>query len=221
MNIFEAIEKRHSVRQYLDKPIENEKIAALNEEIKRCNEEGGLNIQLVTNEPQAFTGVLAHYGKLTNVSNYICLVGKRGEDLNEKLGYYGEKIVLRAQMLSLNTCWVALTYNKRKCKAVVNRGEKNVLVISLGYGATQGHERKSKSFSDVASFSGDCPEWFKRGVECALKAPTATNQQSFRFSLENGIVKAKATGGFYSDVDLGIVKYHFEVGAGRENFIWD
>ena len=220
MDIFEAVEKRHSVRQYLDKPIEAEKVAALQAEIEKCNEESGLHIQLVTNEPQSFTGIMAHYGSFTNVSNYICLVGKKGDDLNEKLGYYGEKIVLLAQMLSLNTCWVAMTYNKRKCKAVVNKGEMNVLVISLGLGATQGHERKTKSFSDVASVSGDCPEWFRKGVECALKAPTATNQQSFNFSLENGKVNAKATGGFYSDVDLGIVKYHFELGAGKENFDW-
>ena len=220
MDIFEAVEKRHSVRQYLDKPIEEEKISVLQEEIRKCNEESGLHIQLVTNEPKSFTGIMAHYGSFKNVSNYICLVGKKGKDLNEKLGYYGEKIVLLAQMLSLNTCWVAMTYNKRKCKAVVDKGEKNVIVISLGYGATQGHERKTKSFSDVASVSGDCPEWFRKGVECALKAPTATNQQSFRFALENGKVNAKATGGFYSDVDLGIVKYHFELGAGKENFDW-
>ena len=33
-------------------------------------------------------------------------------------------------------------------------------------------------------------------------------------------VFAKSLGGFYSKVDLGIVKYHFEVGAGTENFRW-
>ncbi|MFR4700307.1 MAG: nitroreductase, partial [Christensenellaceae bacterium] len=33
-----------------------------------------------------------------------------------------------------------------------------------------------------------------------------------------GKVSARATGGFYSKRDLGIVKYHFEIGAG--NFSW-
>jgi len=57
-------------------------------------------------------------------------------------------------------------------------------------------------------------------VEAALLAPTAVNQQKFRFTLSDRTVKAEATGGFSSRVDLGIVKYHFERGAGTEHFRW-
>ena len=59
-------------------------------------------------------------------------------------------------------------------------------------------------------------------VACALLAPTAINQQKFKFSLHDGNkVSVKAGLGFYSKVDLGIVKYHFEIGAGVKNFEWD
>ena len=51
-------------------------------------------------------------------------------------------------------------------------------------------------------------------------APTAMNQQKFLISYEDKKVNAKSLGGFYSKVDLGIVKYHFEVSAGKENFDW-
>ena len=68
---------------------------------------------------------------------------------------------------------------------------------------------------------GTVPDWFGRGVEAALLAPTAMNQQKFLFTLDGSKVSSKAGMGFYTKLDLGIVKYHFEIGAGRENFRWN
>ena len=112
MNLTEAIQSRHSVRQYKNKPLEAEAISALQAEIAACNQESGLHIQLVTNEPKAFDSFMAHYGKFSSVTNYIAMIGKKSPDLDEKCGYYGERLVLKAQQLGLNTCWVAMTYKK-------------------------------------------------------------------------------------------------------------
>ena len=150
--------------------------------------------------------------------NYLALVGPKGAD--EKLGYYGERLVLKATQLGLDTCWVALTFRKGKCPVAVAPGEKLVCVAALGYGQTHGVPHKSKSLSEVCRAEGDLPDWFRSGVEAALLAPTATNQQKFLLTLEGDAVRAESTGGFYSKVDLGIVKYHFEVGAGRDHFTW-
>ncbi|MBO5776370.1 MAG: nitroreductase, partial [Clostridia bacterium] len=114
MDIFEAIENRHSVRRYLDKKIPDDIIEILNREIYNCNVEGALNIQLVCNRPEAFQGIKASYGKLQNVNNYIALVGKKSNTLDYRVGYYGERIVIKAQQLGLNTCWLGGTYSKRK-----------------------------------------------------------------------------------------------------------
>ena len=216
MDIFEAMEKRHSVRQYIEKPLGAEEALALSEEIKLCNEEGGLHIQLVKDEPKAFSGFMAHYGKFSGVTNYIALVGPKGPDLDEKCGYYGERLVLKAQDLGLNTCWVALTYSKIPGAFKVEKGEALTVVIALGYGKTEGVPHKSKAPEEVSNVSANSPEWFKNGVRAALLAPTAVNQQKFYFTLENGKVTAKAKTAFYSRVDLGIAKYHFELGAGRK-----
>lgn len=216
MDIFEAMEKRHSVRQYIEKPLGAEEALALSEEIKLCNEEGGLHIQLVKDEPKAFSGFMAHYGKFSGVTNYIALVGPKGPDLDEKCGYYGERLVLKAQELGLNTCWVALTYSKIPGAFKVEKGEALTVVIALGYGKTEGVPHKSKAPEEVSNVSANSPEWFKNGVRAALLAPTAVNQQKFYFTLENGKVTAKAKTAFYSRVDLGIAKYHFELGAGRK-----
>lgn len=220
MDIKEAIKQRHSVRQYLEKPIERQLVDSLNEEIKLCNEEGGLHIQLVTDEPKAFAGFLAHYGSFRGVSNYIALVGPKSANLEEKCGYYGERIVLKAQQLGLNTCWVALTFSKVKGAYEVRKGEKLTLVIALGYGSTQGKQHKSKNYDDVAVCNGDAPQWFKDGVYAALLAPTAVNQQKFKFTLTEGKVAAKTRIGSNVKVDLGIAKYHFEVGSGKNSDIW-
>ena len=221
MELMEAIINRHSVRRYNDKPIEKEKIDELLKEIDLCNKEGDLNIQLVTNEPEAFDGFMAHYGHFSGVSNYIAVVGKKGKNFDERCGYYGERLVLKAQQLGLNTCWVALTYKKIPGAFEVAKGEKLSCVISLGYGINQGKSRPSKTVGEVSNIDKDSPEWFRKGVEAALLAPTAVNQQKFYLTLKGGKVCAKAGLGFYAKVDLGIVKYHFEIGAGKENFSWE
>ncbi len=220
MNLKEAIAARHSVRQYKNQALTTDDIVALRTEIEICNEESGLHIQLVTNEPKAFDGFMAHYGKFSGVTNYLALIGKKGPWLEQQCGYYGERLVLKAQQLGLNTCWVAMTYSKIKTAFVVDSGEKLCIVIALGYGETQGVPHKSKSAKDVMKADGQVPQWFRDGVEAALLAPTAMNQQKFVFSLDGNQVSAKPGLGFYSKIDLGIVKYHFEIGAGTQNFTW-
>ena len=218
-DIMEVIRARHSVRQYLDKPIPKETRNELNAYAEELNRTGNLNIQVIYGEPECFNTRMAHYGRFSGCSNYIAIIGREAEDLDERGGYYGELLVLRAQELGLNTCWAALTHGKSK--ATVNSGEREVILISLGYGQNQGNIHKSKSPSDVSNISPDSPEWFKRGVEAALLAPTAVNQQKFKFTLTGNKVSAKH--GFLGSclkIDLGIVKCHFELGAGKENFEW-
>lgn len=220
MTIMEAIRQRHSVRQYTDKPLGEDVIRPLEEEIAACNKESGLHIQLVKNESKAFDSFMAHYGKFSGVTNYIAMIGKKGPDLEEACGYYGERLVLKAQQLGLNTCWVAMTYSKIRSAFSVGEGEKLCIVISLGYGKTQGVPHKSKAIEKVAKTDGPVPDWFTSGVKAALLAPTAMNQQKFRFTLTDDKVSVRAGVGFYTKIDLGIVRYHFEAGAGKEHFTW-
>lgn len=220
MDLYEASKFRHSVRSYKLESIDEETKAKLSTEVSKCNAESGLNIQLVIDEPEAFSGLMAHYGKFKNVTNYFAMIGKNDKDLQEKLGYYGEKLVLVAQSLGLNTCWVALTYSKRKSKVQIKKGEKLVCVIALGYGETDGVPHKNKPIENFYTFAEDDPEWMKRGVESAMLAPTAINQQKFKFERNGNMVKATALRGFYTKLDLGIVKFHFELGAGKDNFVW-
>ena len=215
MEILEIMQQRHSMRQYTDRAIEPEKRAVLDALTQEINRKAGLSVQIIYDDPKCFDSFMAHYGKFAGVRNYIALVGKKAPGLDETLGYYGEELVLKAQELGLNTCWVALTHGKSK--AAVGRGEKEVCLIALGYGVTQGVEHKSRPMQELCTCGEPMPEWFRCGMNAAMLAPTAMNQQKFRFELlPDGTVKAACGSGFYTKLDLGIVKYHFEAVTGKK-----
>lgn len=217
MDIIQAIRERHSVRESSGKKIEKEKRQRLDALIEACNEESGLHIQIRYDDPFGFDSRLAYYGKFRNVDNYIVLAGIPSDDLQEKCGYYGEKIVLEAQMMGLNTCWTALTFNKTNVKKIIPMNEKLVLVIAIGYGANQGKVHKSKSIERVMATKGEMPDWFRKGAEAALLAPTAMNQQKFKMGIKDGSPVLRVVGkGPYTKIDLGIVKYHFEIASGHK-----
>ena len=192
MDIKDAIKARHSVRFYKDEPISDEHKAELEALIGECNAESGLHLQLIVDD-------------------------KAMADLEVRGGYYGQKIVLAAQMMGLNTCWVAGTYKRGKCKAEVKDNEKIVCVIAIGYGENQGTKHKSKPLSKLCSVpESKMPVWFKNGVKAAMMAPTAMNQQKFRISLEEDEPIITSGRGPMTGLDLGIVKYNFEAASGRK-----
>lgn len=223
MTLLEAIQARHSVRAYIDKPLSEEIVAALRAKIDEVNAATGLHVQLILDEPKSFQCAMAQYGHFSDVSNYLVMAGKKTDDLDEKVGYYGEQIVLLAQTLGLNTCWVGVSYSKIPNTYVLEDDEKIACYISLGYGANQGVSHKIKSVKDVSNASDLTPKWFLDGVNAALLAPTAVNQQKFFFEYITGnkVIARKGTSLLgYTKMDLGIAKYHFEVGAGIKNFTW-
>lgn len=214
MEWIEVMRQRHSVRQYTDQKIPMEIQEKLKAEVERLNTESGLHMQLFFDEPVCFDSRMAHYGKFTNVKNYLSIVGKKEPKLEEKTGYYGEKVVLLAQSLGINSCWVGMTHGKSD--AIVNKDEKQVIVVSLGYGENQGVAHKSKPMDKLCSVTGDVPTWFHTGMEATMLSPTAVNQQKFLISYDGKKLSAKVNGrGFFSKVDLGIVKCDFELASGH------
>ncbi len=223
MDLKEAIVARHSVRRYLDKPLEPAQISILQGAISRINTETGLHIQLVLDEPRAFSSGLRKYGNFSGVKNYIVMAGQKGDEVEEQVGYHGEELVLLAQTLGLNTCWVALTYKKIPEAYQLNEGERIHCVISLGYGENPGVQHPMRARERFYEASGPLPKWFEAGLDAALLAPTAINQQKFKFILlPDGTVEAVTLLSLagYTRMDLGIAKYHFEIGAAPEKVTW-
>lgn len=213
MELMEAMQARHSVRRYTDEKIGADVADALRAELDAINAESGLHFALFTDEETGFAG------KLHNVKNYIAFAGS-GKNLDERIGYYGARAMLKAQMLGLNSCWVAMSFNKGAVEKLtpLASGEKIVNALALGYGETQGNPHKNKPLEKLCACDGEMPDWFKNGMDCVLLAPTAINQQKYLFTLKDGALSVKAKLGPCYKIDLGIVKYYFEIGSGKSVF---
>lgn len=218
MAITKAMRERHTVRRYADKPIPADVVKKLEERIALDNDAHGTTIKLMVDDARAFNAAL----KLVlakGVRNYLILAGDDAPDLEERLGWCSAGIMLYAQELGLNSWWVGGTFSRGAVSKLV-AGKKVVGIVALGYGATQGKPHKSKTPDQVSEYKGEAPAWFKEGVEAALLAPTALNRQAFRIEGEGDRVSITYEKGAFSGADLGLVKYHFEAGAGRGNFQW-
>ena len=219
MDLDQAILDRHSVRQYTERKIEGDTLRKLQEEIDEINSESGMDIRLFLDEPKAFSGfMLKATTGFKNAVNYFSIIGPESDTLSMDAGYYGERLVLFAQKLGLNTCW-AMMANRKDVSGTMKEGYRNVINISVGYGENQGKPHKSKPIEKFGEMDG-APEWFVKGVECAMLAPTGLNKQGFRFERDGGRVRIVSGGSTLSQIDAGIARFHFEYGAGKENFSW-
>ena len=216
MLLSQVLPLRHTVRRFRDIPIHAAKAAQLQYEIDRCNAQYGTHIQLVTDDPQVFAGKKA----FSNANNYIALIGSKKQKPQEILGYCGELLVLKAQAIQLNTCWVAATYRKRKVKATVLPGEKLYAVIAVGVGEDQGAPHKRRKRETRQKGPQPLPMWFQKGVHAAMLAPTALHRQNFCFTLLENDTVALRSKGVCKKLNAGILKYHFEIGAGDHSFRW-
>lgn len=212
-DLLSTMRARHAVRDYTDRPIDQRTREALQRLVDDANRDGELDMRLVFDEPTCFSTGRARYGKFSGVRNYLVCMGASGPDLDRRVGYFGERVVLGMQELGLNSCWVALTHGKPQVE--VPSGEKVAVLVCFGYGTTQGTPHKSRPIGDLCQVD-ETPDWFLDGMEAAQLAPTALNQQKFRFILKDGALSARAGIGACTKMDLGIAQYHFEAASGHK-----
>ena len=219
MDFKEAMQKRHMVRKYTDKPLSDEIIAKINERIELNNKTYNLNMKLMINNSKGVSSIMKLI-MAKGVNNFIILAGDVSGNLDERLGYSGADIMLYAQTLGLNTWWVGGTFNRSVSSYVDNK--KVIGIIAIGYGQTQGVPHKSKNVEDVSKYEGTIiPSWFISGVDGALLAPTALNKQDFMLIGNGNRVKIECSNCIFTGSNVGLIKYHFELGAGKENFEWE
>ncbi len=219
MTLQEAMRERHTVRKFKNEPLSSEVADKLCERCKRLNQEHGVSIKFMQGDKKAIPGLLKLI-MTKGVNNYFILSGPDVAGIDEKIGYCSADLMLYAQTLGLNTWWVGGMYSKANAKKNVDEHMKAIGVLIVGYGETNGIAHKSKEIQDVASYEGDMPDWFKAGVEAALLAPTGMNRQEFTIKGSGNKVSMTVPDEAFAEADLGISKYHFELGAGKDKFTW-
>lgn len=221
----ETIRERHSVREYDGKPLARVEFDALGAVVRECARESSLDIQLVGDNPEVFN-VIARFGLIRGCRTHVAFVvddAKAGDvAADEAIGYWGQKIVLAAQDMGLNTCWCALC-SRKKSRAVVAPEKKIRLVIAVGHGKTQGFSRKTKSVEALSSVEcAKAPAWFAAAMEAAQLAPTAMNNQNFKITLlsDGKTVRIDAPQSGLNVIDEGIVRCNFEIAANEAGADW-
>lgn len=214
MNLTEAMKTRHMVRKYKDIGLSAETVEKLHARIEENNKAHVLSIKLMVNDKNAVS-TIARFIFAKGVKNYFILAGDEAADLDERLGYCGADLMLYAQTLGLNTWYVGGMFNRNVEQFV--EGKKVIGVIAVGYGQTQGVPHKSRQIADVSKYEGDAPEWFVKGVEASLLAPTALNKQDYFITGKGDKIKIENHNGAFTGANKGLIKYHFEVGAGKDN----
>lgn len=217
MDVKLAMRQRHTVRKFTSEPLSPELISQLNDRVRANNERFGLAISLKVGDESALPGALKLFFA-KGVRNYFVLAGSDRPGLDEDLGYASAGLMLFAQALGLNTWWIGGTFSRKNVEQAVP-GKKVIGIVAVGFGVTPGVAHKSKTAAEVSSYEGPAPQWFADGVQAALLAPTALNKQCFRIVGAGNKVSITENGGAFSGADIGIVKYHFELGAGNA-FEW-
>ena len=141
MEPMELMRARHSVRKYTDRKIEPEKAAQLQAEIEAINQESGLFFALVTENEEVFKANQPSYGSFSGCRNCLLLFG--GRSSAEQVGYYGERLVLFAQSLGLNTCWCALTFEKKAVPVKAHRSIAGLVPAGRGGGFARADRHQS------------------------------------------------------------------------------
>ena len=138
-SLLDAVNVRITTRMYEDKKIDSDLSRQLRQNIDAVNLISGLHMQLIENCPQVFARAIAE-GHFRNAQNFIALIGPAGSDeAREAAGYYGERVVLSAVLMGLQTGWVAGSWDKAEAERCCDISDNEELYLGIVIGYQEGY----------------------------------------------------------------------------------
>jgi nitroreductase len=157
MTVLEAIRERRSVRSYIDKPVEPEKIDQLMEAARLAPSAGNRQEWrfVVVNDPDtrrrlslaANQGFVAEAGCViaacADTDNYRMRCGQLSYPIDVAISI--DHITLRAVELGLGTCWIG-AFSEKEVKSILQIPDEITVVelLTVGYGAGGAASRKKR-----------------------------------------------------------------------------
>jgi nitroreductase len=142
------------------------------------------------------------------------------QDHLEKVGYYGEQLVLNMVAMGLDTCWVGVNFNRKSEVFTIQDGEELVALIVFGYAQDEIPKidmdkygikhRSSLSIEDITTNDQILPHHVEEGIVAILKAPSTKNKQPVRVDYKNSELKLVVNLRRKENlIELGIAKAHY------------
>lgn len=217
------IDKRVSRREFKNIDLTEELKQKITSLVTQMNENGGLESQVVFN---ADGDDFPTYGRFINPRNYIkMLCDESLEDYNFKIGYHGQKLVLKLVEMGLGTCWAGISFSRVKAQIPVGKRLRAVIMFGFVDDEMSDFEKYIMSSTSVVSRDVKCfyhpketvPEIFLEGIKAVSRAPSAMNRQPVNFIFNDkkalAYVEKPDT---LQGIGLGIAVKHFEIGSNGE-----
>ena len=165
MDVSKAIRNRYSCRQYQDKPLEQDKLAAVLEAARQAPSAKNLQdwrLVVVTDKQtkkklavaannQTFIEDAGAIIVACTVSDHVMRCGQAVGPIDVAIAL--EHICLQATELGLATCWIGSFYAD-KVKAIVGipEGVTVIELMALGYSADAPKEHRREAINSIVSF---------------------------------------------------------------------
>ena len=222
-----AIENRVSRRTFTTERLSADAIAEVRALADAANDASGLSIEFMEDGSAAFASARTTYGMFKNVRSMLLMKGDPDmPHFREKIGYYGEGVMLDLVDMGLGTCWVGGTFDRDVFDVPAGEFVNDVILVGhIGKPTVKdrvmmaGGHKKRKPLSDRITSDVELPDWVRAGMESVIPAPSAVNKQKPHFDFKDGVLTASVPDDYVADLtDLGIAKLHFEIGAGNGRF---
>lgn len=230
-----AITARRSRRKYSPEQIDADILEQVRRFCKEFRPFQEARAVLVTETPdRVFKGAIGHYGKIKGAPAFIAFIGNMDDpNIQEKVGYSGEGVILEATAKGLATCWVGGFFRPEIASLLAGaRQNETVLAVTpIGYvgedlsledkimaGFGRNHRRKPLSELVTGLEEIKWAAWIREALYAARLAPSAVNRQPWRFHVEQDSITVlvdnpKDTFNISKRLDCGIAMLHIEVAA--------
>lgn len=231
MNYEEAIKGRRSIRKYNKKELSKNELNSIKKEIKQTNTVLGTEIKtkIVKKEiiDEFVKGIIGNYGKIESPYYLVISNDGRKKELIDT-GFFGEKIILDLTKKKLGTCWIGKIGKKEDLAKNLGLSNPPVALIAFGEPQEKVYRSKEPSRKNLKKLilEGNPSESYKKILELVRYAPSAVNQQPWRFIVkENQIDFYLTNKGIFKKlltrisnlkklnyIDMGIALRHAELG---------
>lgn len=224
MNYKKLILDGKSVREFKEKDIESKCFNEIESYIKKSKKllpELNIELKIFDNEEtyEKLKNVAGYNGHMIKAPSYAVILSDVKQGYIENSGYIGEKLILKARDLDIDSCWV--TFNDSdiiKEKLDISSNKEVTAIIALGYGIDKNIKNKSGSerlgvekivYMDKWGINTSIDELEERGLldafSYARMAPSTLNRQPWRFIIDGGkIILAVKKDDFTSNYEIGI-----------------